>query len=84
MVALASERVNMDRLLFAFLAWGTVIGGVAVALLWAWASSTTQNRILVGLLAIVIGVSTLGLWRCTKEDPSQPHVPTKHARPRVS
>ncbi len=84
MVAVAAERVNMDRLLLVLLAWVTVLGGVASALLWMWVSSTTQNRILAGLLAIVVGVSTLGLWRCTKENPSQPHVPTKRAVPRVS
>ncbi len=72
----------MNRLLLAFLAFMTVIGGVAVALLWEWASSTTQNRILAGLLIAIAIVSGLALWRSTNENPSPPHVPLEKAVPR--
>ncbi len=77
---MAAEGVNMDRLLLAFLAWVTVLGGIAVALLWVWASSTTQNRILAGLLIAIAIVSGLALWRSTNENPSPPHVPLESGK----
>ncbi len=70
----------MNRLLLAFLAFMTVIGGVAVALLWVWASSTTQNRILAGLLITIAIISGLALWRSTNENPSPPHVPLESGK----
>ncbi len=80
MVAVAAERVNVNRLLLAFLAFLTVIAGVAAPLLWVWASSTTQNRILVGLLVTIIVIGGLALWRSTNENPSPPHVPLKSGK----
>ena len=72
MVAVAAERVSMNRFLVAFLAFMTVVGGVAVVLLWEWASSTTQNRILIALLVAIIIIGGLALWRSTNENPSPP------------
>ena len=65
----------MNRLLLACLAFMTVIGGVSATLLWEWASSRTQNRILAGLLIAIAIVGGLALWRGTNENPSPPHVP---------
>ncbi len=75
------ERVNMNRLLLAFLAFLTVIGGLTAPLLWEWASSRTQNRILAGLLITIVIVGGLALWRSTNENPSPPHVPLESRKP---
>ncbi len=73
--------MTMNRLLLAFLAFLTVIGGVAAALLWEWASSRTQNRILAGLLIAIAITGGLALWRGTNENPSLPYVPLESRKP---